>query len=225
VPAIRETAKAMARGLATLAVAPLLIWSRASARMIGPDRAVQGATQALALVPGLSGQYLRRAFLCRALASCHSSVTVEFGTIFSKAGASIGEDAYIGPMSHIGLAQIEPGAMLGAGVHVLSGPRTHGIGEPDALIRDQPGEAMLVQIGRGAWVGSAAVIMADVGAGAVIGAGAVVTRPIPPLAVAAGVPARVLRRRGPGESSSESRTNNDIPPCSGPQSPEAIAPE
>jgi virginiamycin A acetyltransferase len=196
-PSIRETAKATARGLATLAVAPLLLWSRASARMIGPDRAVQGATQALALVPGLPGQYLRRAFLGRALASFHPSATVEFGTIFSKAGASIGEDAYIGPMSHIGLAQIEAGALLGAGVHVLSGPRTHGIGDPDTLIRDQPGEALLVRIGRGAWVGSAAVIMADVGAGAVIGAGAVVTRPVPPYVLAAGVPARVLRRRDP----------------------------
>jgi acetyltransferase-like isoleucine patch superfamily enzyme len=187
----------MARGLATLVVAPLLLWSRASARVIGPDRAVQGATQALALVPGLPGQYIRRAFLGRALASCHPSATVEFGTIFSKAGASIGEDAYIGPMSHIGLAQIEPGALLGAGVHVLSGPRTHGIGDPEALIRDQAGVAMLVRIGRGAWVGSAAVIMADIGADAVVGAGAVVTRPIPPRVVAVGVPARVLRRRDP----------------------------
>jgi acetyltransferase-like isoleucine patch superfamily enzyme len=37
--------------------------------------------------------------------------------------------------------------------------------------------------------------MADVGENSVIGAGAVVTRAIPSLVVAAGVPARVLRSR------------------------------
>ncbi len=105
---IRGSAKTAARALATVAVSPLLIWSRWSALMIGPDRAVQGTTQALALIPGLPGQYLRRAFLIQALASCHPSATVEFGTTFSKAGASLGENVYIGPMSHIGLALIEP---------------------------------------------------------------------------------------------------------------------
>lgn len=167
-PAIRDAAKSMARALALLAVVPVLLCFRVSERILGPDRALHGATQTLALVPGLLGQYLRRALLTRTLASCHPSATVEFGTIFSKAGASLGEGVYIGPMSHIGLAQIGPGALLGAGVHVLSGPMTHGMGDLDALIRDQPGQTRLVRIGRGAWIGSSAVVMADIGAGAVI---------------------------------------------------------
>jgi acetyltransferase-like isoleucine patch superfamily enzyme len=45
----------------------------------------------------------------------------------------------------------------------------------------------------GSWIGSNAVVMADVGAGCIVGAGAVVTRPLPPRVLAAGVPARVVR--------------------------------
>jgi virginiamycin A acetyltransferase len=54
---------------------------------------------------------------------------------------------------------------------------------------------VMIRIGAGTWIGSAAVVMADVGHDAVVGAGAVVTRPVPDAVVAAGVPARVLRAR------------------------------
>ena len=52
-----------------------------------------------------------------------------------------------------------------------------------------------VRIGRGTWIGSAAIVMADVGADAVVAAGAVVTKPLPDMTISGGVPARVLRHR------------------------------
>ncbi len=54
-----------------------------------------------------------------------------------------------------------------------------------------------VTIGHNVWIGDSAIILTGVtiGDGAVIGAGAVVTRDVPAFGVAAGVPARVLRRR------------------------------
>jgi acetyltransferase-like isoleucine patch superfamily enzyme len=55
-------------------------------------------------------------------------------------------------------------------------------------------------------VGSAAVVLADVGAGTVVGAGSVVTKPLPPMVVAAGVPARVIRPRGPTPDTDEAQT-------------------
>jgi acetyltransferase-like isoleucine patch superfamily enzyme len=54
-----------------------------------------------------------------------------------------------------------------------------------------------VRIGAGADIGTGAVILPGVSIGrrAIIGAGAVVTKSVPAYAIAAGVPARVLRRR------------------------------
>jgi acetyltransferase-like isoleucine patch superfamily enzyme len=63
-------------------------------------------------------------------------------------------------------------------------------------IREQPGTSRIVRIGAGTWIGSAAVVMADVGRDSVVGAGSVVTRPLGDRVIAAGVPAKVLKHRG-----------------------------
>jgi acetyltransferase-like isoleucine patch superfamily enzyme len=106
------------------------------------------------------------------------------------------------------LAHLERDVLLAAGVHVPSGRQTHGTTLLTVPIRNQEGTRTAVRIGAGTWVGSGAVIMADVGRDAIIGAGAVVTRPIPDRVVAAGVPARVLKPRsdlskGPGPTANE----------------------
>jgi acetyltransferase-like isoleucine patch superfamily enzyme len=191
----REALKALARAAATVAVAPALTSFRIRSAIVGRDRALQGSTQAFALVPGILGQYLRRAFLTRALARCHATAVVEFGTIFSQVDAELHENVYVGPHCHLGHVRIERDALLAAGVHVPSGAYTHGIGDARVPIREQPGSPATVRIGAGAWIGSAAIVMADVGSDTIVGAGAVVTRPVPDRVVAAGVPARVVRSR------------------------------
>ena len=60
-------------------------------------------------------------------------------------------------------------------------------------VRDNP-----LTIGHDVWIGDRVTILAgcrQIGNGAVIAAGAIVTRDVPPYAVVAGVPARVLRIR------------------------------
>ena len=194
---MREALKAVAHALCWIAVTPSVVSWQLRSRVLGPDRALEGSTQAWALVPGLWGQYLRRAFLSRTLRSCARSATIEFGTLFSSASASIGDRAYIGPRCHLGWAVIEDDALLAAGVHVPSGARTHGIDDLSVPIREQPTLKTAVRIGRGSWIGSGAIVMADVGNDAVVAAGAVVTRPLPDATISGGVPARVLRHRDP----------------------------
>jgi acetyltransferase-like isoleucine patch superfamily enzyme len=192
---MRDALKSTARGLAFICVLPSLLSFAVRSALLGRNRALEGSTQMLSLVPGILGQYLRRAFLARTIAHCAPTATIGFGTIFSKAGARIDDQAYVGPGCFLGLVHIEADVLIGSGVHITSGRQTHGTADVSKPIREQEGQAALVRIGAGAWIGSAAVVMADVGANTVVGAGAVVTKPLPDSVVAAGVPAVVVRAR------------------------------
>jgi acetyltransferase-like isoleucine patch superfamily enzyme len=194
---MRGLLKSLAFALATIFVLPSLLFYRLRAAIVGADRALLASSQAYSLVPGIIGQYLRRAFYSRTMADFHPSATIEFGTIFSRVDSSIGENVYIGPMCHIGLVKIERNVLLAAGVHVPSGPATHGIQDLSRPIRDQPGELRRVRVGEGSWLGSAAVVLADIGRDTVVASGAVVTKPMPDRAIVGGVPAEVLRSREP----------------------------
>jgi virginiamycin A acetyltransferase len=192
---MRDILKSSARGGAIILILPALCSYWVRRPVLGADRALMGSSQALSLIPGILGQYLRTAFYRCVLARCAASVTVEFGTIFSHVGAQIEENVYIGPMCHIGLAHLERDVLIGAAVHIPSGPQTHGTEDLSKPIREQPGTPITVRIGAGSWIGSAAIVMADVGHGTVIAAGAIVTRPIPAMVLAGGTPAKVIRHR------------------------------
>jgi acetyltransferase-like isoleucine patch superfamily enzyme len=90
---------------------------------------------------------------------------------------------------------IEDDVAIGSNVDILSGRHQHGFSDLGRPVRDQGGVFQAIRIGRNAWIGNSAVVMADVGDDCVIGAGSVVVRAIPARSVAAGNPATVKRSR------------------------------
>ena len=193
--------KSAADMLATLLVFPAYLLYRLGSLTIGAERVFPGYSQAFALVPGISGAYLRRAFYRLVLPRCGSGAWISFGTVFSHPTAEVGRNTYVGLYCCLGGVTLEDDVLLGSYVSVTNGSRQHGIDRLDVPIREQPGEWPRVTIGRDTWVGDRAVVMADVGQQCVIGAGSVVTRPIPDRAIAIGVPARIAQYRGDRDTS------------------------
>lgn len=74
----------------------------------------------------------------------------------------------------------------------------HVFDDPVRPIREQGFSAVPIEIGNDVWIGRGAAILKGVriGDGAVIAANSVVTKDVPAMEVWAGVPARLLRRRG-----------------------------
>ncbi|MBQ4133007.1 MAG: acyltransferase, partial [Desulfovibrionaceae bacterium] len=124
----------------------------------------------------------------------HSSLTSDRGRI------TLGNHVYLGDFSIISGDDGE----VSIGNNVLIGPNcliqaaNHRFDRLDVPIMEQGHTPGKIVIEDDVWIGGNVVICpgAHIGSGCVIGAGAVVTGRIPPRAVAAGVPARVIKFRG-----------------------------
>lgn len=111
----------------------------------------------------------------------------------------IGEHSFIGCNAVIGAGggiRIGDNVLIGQSVNLHA--EEHVFADPTRPIREQGVQHAEIVIEDDVWIGSRATILAGVtvGRGAVIGAGAVVTHSVEPLAIVAGVPARVIGRRG-----------------------------
>lgn len=145
--------------------------------------------QLLSLGPGLPGSLVRKAFYMGTLDRCTERAQFSIGVMFSHPEVEVGEGVSLGAWTLVGRATIGPGANIGSRVSITSGRHQHVAGSPAA-----PPAFSRVRIGRGAWLGEGAIVMADVGDDAVVGAGSVVVEPVPPRTVAVGNPARVVKR-------------------------------
>lgn len=126
--------------------------------------------------------------------------------IHPTASLRCGYNIVIGRNSHINqycCVWASPRGRVILGDNLLMGPgaklfaSNHGMALGSPMSR-QPWVEKDIVVGNDVWIGANVVILAGVtiGDGAVIAAGSVVTHDVPPHAVVAGVPARVVRTRG-----------------------------
>jgi acetyltransferase-like isoleucine patch superfamily enzyme len=191
---MKNVIKLLASALAYLLVYPLALSHQLYYLLTKSEKFFHAQSQALSLVPGMSGSYLRRAYYRQTLQACSSDCEIHFGALITHVGAEIGPGVIISHFAEIGLATLEAGVLIGSHTMIVTAKRTHlaeveGSGEEGA---SQPYQR--VRIGKKTWIGNSAVILANIGEQCVIGAGSVVVKEIPPRSVAVGNPARVIRQ-------------------------------
>jgi acetyltransferase-like isoleucine patch superfamily enzyme len=158
--------------------------------LIGEEFAYMGLNQKMMQWTGILGIYRRRAMLRRTIA-CGNQVTVGPGTLVMK--AELGDCVYVGSYCNIGFAKVGANTLIADHVQVVTG--YHGTARLDIPVKDQSLTHRYIKIGTDTWIGSGAIVLADVGSHCVIGAGSVVTKPVPDYAIAVGNPARVIKDR------------------------------
>lgn len=153
-------------------------------------------SEALAAVPFSVGEKLRHATYARILPNIGRGTIVHQGVVFDDADVRIGDDVWISFGAYIELADIGDHVLIGPHAVLLAGAQYHRYDRIDVPIKQQGNLPRVpLRVGDGAWIGANATVMADVGHDAIVGAGAVVTKPVPPFAIVAGNPARIIRMR------------------------------
>jgi acetyltransferase-like isoleucine patch superfamily enzyme len=187
---IRWLIKRSVLALAVLLVSPLIVLARAERALTGGEHLFVAFGQALALLPGRSGSFLRLGYYRFLLEQCSSDAVVGFGSYFSHRRARVGRNVSIGAYCVLGMADVGDDVMVASRVSIPSGKRQH-IDAQGRITRDTHFES--VRIGAGSWVGEGAIVLAPVGEACIVSAGAVVLKPVPPRCLAGGNPAQVVR--------------------------------
>jgi acetyltransferase-like isoleucine patch superfamily enzyme len=190
---VRRAAKRGLDAVCLALVAPLAVLCALEAKCSPRDTIFTMSAQLCALVPGLPGVFVRRAFYRLTLEACGESFFVGFGALFAHRAARIDEDVYVGPYAVIGCCHLGRGSLVGTRCSILSGGSQHSLDRDGRWTATDARRLQTIHIGEHAWLGEASVVLADVGASAMVVAGAVVSAAVPPAVVVAGNPARFVR--------------------------------
>ncbi len=175
-------------------VAPAAAMCELEARTTSAESTFAFWAQAFAIVPGLPGVFLRRAFYRLTLESCGHSFFIGFGALVSHRAACIEDDVYVGPYAVIGSCRLQQGCLIGTRCSIVSGAGLHTL---NALLHWTPcdlSQLRRIDIGAYAWIGEGALVLADIGSSTMVAAGAVVSAAVPAGTMVAGNPARFVRR-------------------------------
>jgi len=154
-------------------------------------------SEILGRIPFSPGWKLRRAVYARILPRMGRDVILHPGVVLEDPRTSFGDDVWVSHACYLDYVAVGDHVLVGPHAVILSGGRQHRFERLDLPIKLQPNNSKQpLSLGSGCWVGANATVMADVGHDAIVGAGSVVTNPVPPFAIVAGNPARILRIRG-----------------------------
>jgi acetyltransferase-like isoleucine patch superfamily enzyme len=123
---------------------------------------------------------------------------VDIGALDETTFIHIGENTFIGPSTCIagpGNIKIGKNCLIGAQSGIFA--NNHNFADLELPIREQGVTRQGIVIEDDCWLGSGTKVLdgVTIGKGSVIGAGSVVTKDIPSLSIAVGVPARVIKKR------------------------------
>ncbi len=151
---------------------------------------------ALAQKAGVYGVYLRQGWYKKTLKKCGSNLLVGYGSYIVYRSVEIGNNCAIEEYCVVSNCSIGDDVILAANVSIMSGAHHHPIDDLEIKFRDKVNPLGRVSLGNNLWIGTHAVVMADVNDGAIVAAGAIVTKPVLENSIVVGNPARHLRYRG-----------------------------
>jgi acetyltransferase-like isoleucine patch superfamily enzyme len=126
----------------------------------------------------------------------HTLLACKEGDIVLEDGVNISYNCVVFSASSV---RIGAETLLAAYVYVVGGG--HDFDRVDLPVVQQARPSRGIVVGPGGWLGAGAIVLdgVTIGPNAIVGAHAVVTQDVPPFAIVAGAPARVVRdRRQPG---------------------------
>ncbi len=164
------------------------------------EHCFQMGGHAMALIPGVPGNFARTAYYMMTLEGCDATSTISFGSYFSSRKARIAARSGMGAYCVVGMADIGPDVRIASRVSIVSGLHEHGSGRQIGSDQQGKGRQERLTIGAESWIGEGAVVGADVGAGSIVGVGAGVIKPVPEQSLAMGNPARLIPTATPAPS-------------------------
>lgn len=140
---------------------------------------------------------------------CHCIIQQNTSLVSYDGSIEIGDNVSINPYTILsGGRRLVIGSNTRIAGNVVIVASSHVINDPHKPIREQSNRSLGIVIGSDVWIGAGVNVLdgVTIGDGAVLAAGCVVTKDVESLDIVAGIPARVIGRRGSGRACSWSNS-------------------